>query len=91
MEKWIPSLPLWKRVSARGKPPTQKTGHRGGFPPASPLSHSGESEPGSTFPQALRRVLLFLQNHFLFFSQPDISLAIKSGHFHLLITFLRDN
>jgi hypothetical protein len=86
MEKWIPSLPLWKRVSARGKPQAQKKGalsavsHRPlPFPTAAkasraPLSHRpcGES--------------FYLQNLFLFLTQPDISLATKSGHFHLLIT-----
>jgi hypothetical protein len=30
--------------------------------------------------------LFYLQKHFLFLTQPDISFAKKSGHFHLLIT-----
>src|SRR5215471_6459969 len=85
MEKWILAWPLWKRGSARGKPCTQKrvtaaVSHRPlPFPTAAkqsraPLSHRPCCES------------FYLQQPFLFLTQPDISLAKKSGHFHLLIT-----
>jgi hypothetical protein len=89
MEKWIPAWPLWERVSARGKPlgkiqppswPPGAVSHRPlPFPTAAkqsrgPLSHRPYGES------------FYLQKHFLFLTQPDISFAKKSGHFHLLIT-----
>jgi hypothetical protein len=89
MEKWIPARPLWKRVSARGKPPAKVSGpelagwavfHRLlPFPTAAkqsraPLSHRPYGEP------------FYLQSDFLLLTQADISFAKKSGHFHLLIT-----
>jgi len=87
MEKWILAWPLWKRGSARGKPCTQKrvtaaVSHRPlPFPTAAkqsraPLSHRPCCES------------FYLLQPFLFLTQPDISLAKKSGHFHLLITFV---
>ena len=90
MEKWIPSLPLWKRVSARGKPPGKSSAIKLAcravvshwplpFPTAAkrsraPLSHRPYYES------------FYLQKLFLFLTQADISFAKKSGHFHLLIT-----
>src|SRR5262245_9341814 len=90
MEKWSPSRLLWKRVSTRGKP----LGGGGGpervgwavFHRPLPFPTAAKQRPGPTFPQALLRDHFILQNPFLFLTQPDISLAIKSGHFHLLIT-----
>jgi hypothetical protein len=59
----------WKTA---GKTQRHQAGLQGGFPLASPLSHSGKAEPGSTFPQALLRVILFTKTFSLFNS---------SGHF----------
>ena len=93
MEKWIPSLSLWKRVSARGKPP--------GKPSAPKLACRAVSHRPLPFPTATKRSRaplshrpyaesFYLQKPFLFLTQADISFAKKSGHFHLLITHRSD-
>jgi len=76
MEKWIPSLPLWKSVSAHGKPPgnpsAPKLASRAVSHRPLPFPTAAKAEPGSTFPQALLRVILFTKTFSLFNS---------SGHF----------
>jgi hypothetical protein len=73
MEKWIPSLPTMEKGFGPWKTAgPKKRGPQCGFPPASPLPHSGQTEPGSTFPQALRRVILFTK---------PLSLFNSTGHF----------
>src|SRR5438309_475517 len=73
----------WKTA---GKIQRHQAGLQGGFPPASPLSHSGKSGAGLHFSIRPYYESFYLQKLFLFLTQADISFAKKSGHFHLLIT-----
>ncbi|PYV39469.1 MAG: hypothetical protein DMG06_23130 [Acidobacteria bacterium] len=84
MEKWIPSLPLWKSVSAHGKPP--------GNPSAPKLASRAVSHRPLPFPTAAKGSraplshrpygeLFYLQNNFLFLTQADISFAKKGDIF----------